>query len=235
MRREREYEQRFGKTLDEDVKIGVILALAPSQVQNHCHLKFHILKSSAQVRTMLFDFCRAQADTAAGDVVPWDVSVLGKGKGKKGKGKGKKSDSSKDEKDKDEHKKGKGKAMPKRLSTFLDTAFSAKPGDTRRRIAGGKRAPKSGKDTASLETPITPAADATTEPSITGMLMQSDEGEVVPANPAQWPYLVTKREPSREEFLIDSGPAASVCQPSLANQGSVGFPLRLVHLPLLLL
>ena len=27
----REYEQRFGKTLDEDVKIGVILALAPLQ------------------------------------------------------------------------------------------------------------------------------------------------------------------------------------------------------------
>ena len=34
----REYEQGFGKTLDEDVKMGVILALAPSQVQNHCHL-----------------------------------------------------------------------------------------------------------------------------------------------------------------------------------------------------
>ena len=33
----REYEQRFGKTLDEDVRIGVILALAPPQVQNHCY------------------------------------------------------------------------------------------------------------------------------------------------------------------------------------------------------
>ena len=31
-------EQRFGKALDEDVKIGGILALAPSSVQNHCHL-----------------------------------------------------------------------------------------------------------------------------------------------------------------------------------------------------
>ena len=29
----RKYEQRFGKTLNEDVKIGVILALAPLQVQ----------------------------------------------------------------------------------------------------------------------------------------------------------------------------------------------------------
>ena len=40
----RENEQRFGKTLDEDVKIGVILALAPLQVQNHCHLYSHILR-----------------------------------------------------------------------------------------------------------------------------------------------------------------------------------------------
>ena len=30
----RENEQRFGKTLDEGVKIGVILALSPPQVQN---------------------------------------------------------------------------------------------------------------------------------------------------------------------------------------------------------
>ena len=59
----RAYEQRFGKTLDEDVKIGVILALAPLQVQNHCHLNSHIVRSYAQVRTMLFDYCRAQADT----------------------------------------------------------------------------------------------------------------------------------------------------------------------------
>ena len=114
----REYEQRFGKTLDEDVKIGIILALSPLQVQNHCHLNSHILKRYAQVRTMLFDYCRAQADTAAGDVVPMDLSMLGKGgQGKKGKGdkkrkvkgKGKKGESNKDEKDQGKDKKGKGK------------------------------------------------------------------------------------------------------------------------------
>ena len=44
----RDYEQVFGKTLDEDVKIGVILALAPLQKQNRCHLNSHILKSYAQ-------------------------------------------------------------------------------------------------------------------------------------------------------------------------------------------
>ena len=75
----REYEQRFGKNLDEDVKIGVILALAPPQGQNHCHLNSHILRSYAQVRTMLFDHCRAQADTAAVTQCPLDLCVLVKG------------------------------------------------------------------------------------------------------------------------------------------------------------
>ena len=56
---------------------------------------------------MLFDYSRAQADTAAGDAVPMDFSMLGKGG--KGKGKGKKGESSKDEKDKDKKGKGKGK------------------------------------------------------------------------------------------------------------------------------
>ena len=125
----REYEQRFGKTWDEDVKIGVILALAPLQVQNHCHLNSHILRSYAKVRTMLFDYCRAQADTAAGDAVPMGLSVLGEGgKGKKGEGdkkgkgngKGKKGASNKDEQDKDEDKKskGKGKANAKGTKHF---------------------------------------------------------------------------------------------------------------------
>ena len=36
---------------------------------------------------MLFENCRAQADTAAGDAVPMNLSMLGKGgQGKKGKG-----------------------------------------------------------------------------------------------------------------------------------------------------
>ena len=101
--------------MDEDVKIGVILALAPLQVQNNCHLNSHILRSYSQVRAMLFDYCRAQADTAEGDAVPMDLSMLGKGgKGKKskgdkkGKGKGKKGESSKDEMDKDKKGRGKG-------------------------------------------------------------------------------------------------------------------------------
>ena len=54
----REYEQRFSKALDEDVKIGVILALAPRKVQTHCHLNPPVLERYAQVGTMLSDFCQ---------------------------------------------------------------------------------------------------------------------------------------------------------------------------------
>ena len=55
---EREHEQRSGNTLDVEVKIGVICALAPPQVQNHCHLNSHIQKRYAPVRTVLFNYCR---------------------------------------------------------------------------------------------------------------------------------------------------------------------------------
>ena len=108
----REYEQRFGKTLDEDVKIGVKLALAPSQVQNNCHLNSHILKSYAQVRTLLFDYCRGHAHTAAGDAVPMDISMLGK----KAKAKARRA-------------KVRARTTSK-PSTLLDTVFNAKVGDT---------------------------------------------------------------------------------------------------------
>ena len=123
----------------EDVKIGIIFALAPLQVQNHCHLNSYILRSYAQVRTMLFDHCRAQADTAAGDAVPMDLSMLGEGgRGKKGnsdkkgkgKGKGKKGESNKDEKDKGKKGNGKSSRTKSKPSTLLDTVFNVKVGDT---------------------------------------------------------------------------------------------------------
>ena len=43
----REYARKLGNALDEDVKIGVILTLAPPSVQNYCHLTSHILRSYA--------------------------------------------------------------------------------------------------------------------------------------------------------------------------------------------
>ena len=75
-----------------------------------------------------------------------------------------------------------------------------------------------GKDTASLETPITPAESTKTEPPITGMLIQSDEGGEIPADLAQWMYSVMKQVfLTTDDFLIDSGAATSVCQQSLAD------------------
>ena len=92
---------------------------------------------------------------------------------------------------------------------------------------------KSGKDTASLETPITPAESTKTEPPITGMLIQSDEAGEISADPTQWMYTVTKQEsvPNTNDFLFDSGAATSVCQQSLANSlggkpGGPGVELR---------
>ena len=171
----REYELRFGNNLDEDIKIGVT-PLALPQVQNHCHLNSHILMSIAQVRTMLFDFCRAQADTAAGYAEPMDLSVLGKGKtrkgDKKGKGKGKKGKKVTATKmAKARMAKARAKTTPEGLSTSQDTAFSGKTWCHMKKDCWWNESSNSGKDAASSETPITPAANNTTE------LTQSDDDE----------------------------------------------------------
>ena len=67
------YEQRFGKALEEDVKIHVIFPVA-------LHLEEPYAGSSPSVR--------AQADGAASENVSADLSVLGRGGGKNGRGKG---------------------------------------------------------------------------------------------------------------------------------------------------
>ena len=51
----REHEQRFGKLLDEDVMIGVILALVPSQVLNRFRLNSHTLDMSEQCCLTIFE------------------------------------------------------------------------------------------------------------------------------------------------------------------------------------
>ena len=117
-------------------EVAVILALAPPQVHNLCHLNSHVH------RTMLFDQCRAQAD----------------GEGHRRR----------------QERQTKGKPMRKRPGTFLDAVFSGRPRDTRRKIAGYNESAKSGMDTASLETFVTPVANTTTKPPLTGMLMQFD-------------------------------------------------------------
>ena len=98
--------------------------------------------------------------------------MLGKAKVKKGKGgkkgkskgKGKKGECNKDEKGKDEDKKDKGKGKSNAKATKHFAGY----------LLVGMRA----------ETPIIPAVNTATEPPITRMLTLSDEGEVVPCDPA---------------------------------------------------
>ena len=108
--------------------------------------------------------------------------------------------------------------MPK-PSTLLDTVFNAKGWGHVTKDCWWSENCESGKDTASLETPITPAESTKTEPLITGMLIQSDERGEILADPAQWMYSVTKQEsiPDANDFLIDSGAATPVCQQQVAD------------------
>ena len=87
MRRERDDGRRFGKALDEDVKIGVNLALAPPSAQNHCRLNSHILISHTHVRTILFDCCRAQTDVAPRTTCRMDLWMPGRQGGQKARAK----------------------------------------------------------------------------------------------------------------------------------------------------
>ena len=89
----REYECRFGKALEEDGKIGVILALALLSAQNHCHLN----SQREKLHSVQDDVLRLLSVTDDSENGPMDLSMLDKGKkgkgdkkgnGKNGKGKG---------------------------------------------------------------------------------------------------------------------------------------------------
>ncbi len=82
----REYETKFNKQLDDDVKIGVILAMSPIAVQNHCHLNAPDLKTYGAVRLVVMEYCRAQVDIGIEMADPMDLSAMWKGKGKGDKG-----------------------------------------------------------------------------------------------------------------------------------------------------
>ena len=116
--------------------------------------------------------------------------MLGKeGTDKKGKGKGKKGESNKDEKDKDKDKKDKGKGKNNaKAEHFAGYCLQCRGRGHMKKDCWWNENAKSGEDTASLETSITPAESTKTEPPITGMLIQSDEGGEMPADPAQWMF-----------------------------------------------
>ena len=164
----------------------------------------------------------------AGDVAPMDLSRWArhrqgrqrrqecKGKGR-GKGKDKEGECNKDEKDKDKDKKCKGNGKAKATEYFAGYWLLCMAWGHMKKDCWWNESAQSGKDTASLETPITPVANTTTEPPITGLLIQSDEGGAVLADPTQWLYSATKRVSSHIDFEIDSGAATSVCQECLAD------------------
>ena len=129
--------------------------------------------------------------------------MLGKGgNGKKGKGdrkgkdqgKSKKGESNKDERDKDGDKRGKGKGKNNVKAEFFAGYFSAKVGRHMKKDCWWNEIAESGMDTASLETPVTPAESKKTELPITGMLIQPDEGSEIFADDTQWMYAVTEQE-----------------------------------------
>ena len=149
---------------------------------------------------------------------PWTSRCWAKTTARKAKGK--KSESNKDEKDKEKDKKGKGKTNPKATENFAGDCLLSKAWGHMEKDCWWNESAERVKDTASLSR-LQPRQlqkkKHTTEPPIAGMLMQSDGGEVVPADPAQWLYSVTKRDPSCNDVLIGSGAATSVCQQSMAD------------------
>mgnify|MGYP002809519574 CR=1 FL=1 len=82
----REYETKFNKQLDDDVKIGVILAMSSIAVENHCHLNAPDLKTYGAVRLVVMEYCLAQVDIGMEMTDPVDLSAMWKGKGKGDKG-----------------------------------------------------------------------------------------------------------------------------------------------------
>ena len=116
------------------------------------------------------------------------------------RGEDKKGEDNKDEKDKG-NSKSKRKANAKATEYFAGYCLLCKAWGHMWKDCWNESA-KIGKDTACRETPMTPA-NTTTEPPISGMFVQSEKGQVVPTDPAQWLHSVTKREPGREDFLID--------------------------------
>ena len=102
-----DYEERFGKGLDENVNIGVILALALPSGSNHSHLNSHVLKSYSQGRRCCSKTVEHKPMSPLQTTYQWIYRFLEKGKRGKGdtKGKGKGKGTGEDGKD----EKGKGK------------------------------------------------------------------------------------------------------------------------------
>ena len=107
-RKIREYEVRFGKLFDEEVKRGTIIHLAPEAVQTHLYLNEAKYSSYADVRRAIVEYVEAHRSVrtddggngpSAIDTGPLEKRVCvmeqggrDKGKDKKDNGKGEKID-----------------------------------------------------------------------------------------------------------------------------------------------
>lgn len=121
----REYENRFDKHVDADLKVGIVLELAPTNVREHIHVNSDSTTLTYEsVRERIVNYLEAktgdQDESQAMDVdaLTKRLNALEKGKGKgkkgkKGKGKGKEFGKGKkgDGESKDGNKNGKGKGQ----------------------------------------------------------------------------------------------------------------------------
>ena len=121
----REYDLRLGNSLDEDGKLGVILALAPQSVQNHCRLNSHSTGQDDALRRLSGTGGRCRfRKRADGLVDAWKGQDDHKGKGKYGTGK----DEGVDCKRTTRAREAEAKTTPKRLRTSQAIALAANLG-----------------------------------------------------------------------------------------------------------
>ena len=147
-------EQRFGKPLNEDVKMGVVLALAQPEVQKDSHIpESHTLVKKCFSTVTQHKWMQA-------------LVRLGKRKGRskksnrdKKRAKARTGKARKGTEMKTKKTRAKAKPMPQRLNTLLDVVSFAKPaGHQKKRISGGMKA-------------IKPAASTKTDPRITRIVV----------------------------------------------------------------
>ena len=213
----RDYETRFQKSFDEDVKIGVVIDMAPLSVQQHCHLNAGDIKTYPQIRRIILDFIEASCDRADAPV-PMDVSALdrkgkgkGKGTGKTGKGKGGKGKGKSKGKS---HEKGKKGDQEKKPEKFDGTcSHCGKYGHKARDCWSNENRAKNAS-----------ALEHAGETSSTGPSASVAAMYHTLADEEAWPlfsvgYSETP-EPDVQDFLIDSGAAVGVCPASMVP-GSV--------------
>ena len=78
----RRWSDMSGKTLDDDDKIGALIQICPSQVQQHIRLNPDQAKSYDQLRALVFSYAAAIEDSKA---IPMEVGSFQKSNSGNGK------------------------------------------------------------------------------------------------------------------------------------------------------